>query len=104
MLRTLEPAESGRVAGRRAPRGGLPSSLSGSTLTRSWTAPAGPVTGYVLEAGNAPGLANIGAAAIGAATSFVIPGVPPGVYYVRARAVTSAGSGAPSSDVVVVVP
>ncbi|MCC6992240.1 MAG: PQQ-binding-like beta-propeller repeat protein [Acidobacteria bacterium] len=82
----------------------LTSNVAGSTLTLSWTAPAGPVIGYVLEAGTAPGLANIGAATIGAGTSFVIPGVPPGLYYVRARAVTSAGSGAPSADVVVVVP
>ncbi len=83
---------------------GLTSSVTGSTLTLSWTAPAGPVTGYVLEAGSAPGLANIGAATIGAGTSFVIPGVPAGTYYVRVRAVTSAGSGAPSNDVAVVVP
>ncbi|MCC6992239.1 MAG: fibronectin type III domain-containing protein, partial [Acidobacteria bacterium] len=82
----------------------LTANVAGSTLTLSWTAPAGPVTGYVLEAGSAPGLANIGAATIGANTSFVIPGVPAGAYYVRARAITSAGSGAPSNDVVVVVP
>ncbi len=80
------------------------SSVSGSTLTLSWTAPPGPVTGYVLEAGTAPGLANTGAATIGASTSFVIPGVPPGTYYVRVRAITSAGSGAPSTDVTVTLP
>ncbi len=82
----------------------LSSNVSGSTLTLSWMAPAGPVTGYVLEAGTAPGLATIGAATIGAGTSFVIPGVPAGTYYVRVRAITSAGSGAPSTDVVVFVP
>ncbi len=82
----------------------LTSSVSGSTLTLSWNAPAGPVLGYVLEAGSAPGLVNIGAATIGASPSFVVSDVPPGVYYVRARAITSAGSGAPSADVVVVVP
>lgn len=78
--------------------------LLGSTLTLSWTAPAGPVTGYVLEAGSAPGLANIGAATIGPSPSFVIPGVPAGLYYVRVRAITSAGSGPPSADVVPRVP
>ncbi len=82
----------------------LTSTVAGSTLTLSWTAPAGPVSGYVLEAGSAQGLANIGAATIGASTSFVIPGVPAGTYYVRVRAITSAGSGAASSDVVVVAP
>ncbi len=82
----------------------LTSNVAGSTLTLFWTAPAGPVTGYVLEAGSAPGLATIGAARIGATTSFVIPGVPAGIYYVRVRAITSAGSGVPSADVVIVVP
>ena len=82
----------------------LTSNVTGSILTLSWTAPAGPVTGYVLEAGTGAGLANIGAATVGAGTSFVISGVPPGTYYVRTRAITSAGSGAASSDVVVVVP
>ena len=79
-------------------------SVSGSTVSLTWTAPAGPVTGYVLEGGTAPGLANIGALQVGAVTSFAIPGAPRGVYAVRVRAITSAGSGAPSSDVVVVVP
>ncbi len=82
----------------------LTSSVSGSTLTLSWTAPAGPVSGYMLEAGSAPGLANIGAATVGAATSFIIPGVPAGAYYVRVRAVSSAGSGAPSQDVLIAIP
>ncbi len=82
----------------------LAASVSGSTVTLTWTAPVGPVTGYVLEGGTALGLANIGAIQVGAVTSFAIPGAPPGVYAVRVRAITSAGSGAPSSDVVAVVP
>ena len=79
-------------------------SVSGSTVTLTWTAPPGPVTGYVLEGGTALGLANIGAIQVGAVTSFAIPGAPSGVYAVRVRAITSAGSGAASTDVVVVVP
>ena len=82
----------------------LAATVSGSTVSLTWTAPAGPVTGYVLEGGTALGLANIGAIQVGAITSFAIPGAPPGVYAVRVRAITSAGSGAPSADVVVVVP
>ena len=81
----------------------LAASVTGSTVSLTWSAPAGPVTGYVLEGGTALGLANIGAIQVGAVTSFAIPGAPPGVYAVRVRGVTSAGSGAPSADVVVVV-
>ncbi len=79
-------------------------SVSGSTVTLTWTAPAGPVTGYVLEGGTGPGSADIGTIQLGAVTSFAIPGVPTGTYHLRARAITSAGSGAASNDVVVVVP
>ena len=53
--------------------------------------------GYVLEAGTGAGLANLGTLAVGATPSLVIPGVPAGTYVLRVRAITSAGSGAPSS-------
>ena len=82
----------------------LAASVSGSTVSLTWTAPAGPITGYVLEGGTALGLANIGTIQLGAVTSFAIPGAPPGSYALRVRAVTSAGSGAPSADVVAVLP
>ncbi len=82
----------------------LAASVSGSTVSLTWTAPAGPVTGYVLEAGTAPGLADLGTLPIGAAPSLVVPGVPAGTYVLRVRAITTSGSGAPSSDVVAVVP
>ncbi len=82
----------------------LASSLSGNTVSLSWTAPAGAVAGYVLEAGTGAGLANLGTLRVGATPSLVVPGVPAGTYVLRVRAITSAGSGAPSSDVVAVVP
>ena len=81
----------------------LAASVSGSTVSLTWAAPAGAVTSYVLEAGTGAGLANLGTLAIGATPSLVVPGVPAGTYVLRVRAVTSAGSGAPSADVVVVV-
>ncbi len=82
----------------------LASSLSGNSVSLSWTAPAGAVTGYVLEAGTGAGLANLGTLRLGATPSLVVPGVPAGSYVLRVRAITSAGSGAASTDVVVVVP
>ncbi len=79
--------------------------LSGMYLLNlSWTAPPGPVTGYVLEGGSASGQANFGTLPTGPITSITLPfGIPSGTHYLRVRAVTSAGSGAPSADVVVVV-
>ena len=82
----------------------LASSLSGNTVSLSWTAPAGVVTGYVLEAGTGAGLANLGTLRVGATPSLVVPGVPAGTYVLRVRAITSAGSGVPSADIVVGVP
>ena len=82
----------------------LAATVNGNTASLSWTAPVGPVTGYVLEAGTSADLANLGALQIGATPSLVVPGVPAGTYVLRVRAITSAGSGAPSADLVVVVP
>jgi hypothetical protein len=82
----------------------LASTTNGSTVSLSWSAPAGPLTGYVLEAGTAAGLANLGTLQIGAASSIMLPNVPSGTYAVRVRGITSGGSGAPSADVVIVVP
>lgn len=81
------------------------------TATFTWTPPPGAVTGHQIEVGTGLGLADLATAPLGAGGSFVVPNLPPGlsnafprVYYVRVRAVNSAGSGAPSADVVVVVP
>lgn len=91
---------------------GAPSGLTwsvdaGRTVTLAWSAPvagAAPL-GYALEAGSMPGLADIVAPAfIGQTTSYVVPNVPPGTYFVRIRAVNAAGMGAASDEVLVVVP
>lgn len=79
---------------------------AGRTVTLAWSPPASgeAPTGYLLEAGSAPGFADIvPVAVLGASTTLVVPGVPPGAYYVRVKAMTPAGAGVPSNEVVVIV-
>jgi 5-hydroxyisourate hydrolase-like protein (transthyretin family) len=75
-------------------------SISGSTVTFTWTAPVvGVPTTYVLEAGTATGLSNIAVFNTGsAATQLVIPGVPPGTFFVRLRARNAQGNSPPSTE------
>ena len=75
----------------------------GSTVTLTWTAPVGPVSGYILEAGSSSGLSDLARAAVGSAPAFVAPGVPAGTYFVRTRAFDGQGEGPPSNEVTVVV-
>jgi hypothetical protein len=79
-------------------------SVSGTTVSLSWAAPAtgDPVAYYVIEAGSAPGLSNLAQFA-NVSNGVTVPGVPFGVYYVRIRAAGAAGFGAPSNEVVVTV-
>ncbi len=62
------------------------------------------MTGYVVEAGLAAGQATLGGFAVGTTPVLVVNGVPPGVYAVRVRALSAAGSGPPSADAAVAVP
>ena len=83
---------------------GAPRSLtvttSGTTAMFAWLPPTtGIATGYVIEAGSAPGLANLALLPTGAATSLVVPAVPPGLYFVRVRATNAEGVGAPSTEI-----
>ena len=76
----------------------------GATLTLTFEPPvSGPrPASHLLEAGSAPGLRNIAAIPL-TATTFTVPGVPPGVYYLRVRAVGPAGVGAASRELPLVV-
>jgi predicted phage tail protein len=78
----------------------------GRTVAFSWT-PASigsPATTYVIEAGSGPGLSNLATLDTGGAgTSFSVPNVPPGTYWVRVRGANAAGPGAPSQDVSLVM-
>ena len=85
---------------------GLSASVSGSVVTLNWTAPVGgdTPTSYLVQAGSATGLSDIASFSTGStATQLAVFNVPPGVYWVRIRAVNSAGTGGPSNDFPVVV-
>jgi beta-lactamase superfamily II metal-dependent hydrolase len=71
---------------------------SGSTATLSWTPPTsgGPPAGYVLEAGSAPGLADLASLPLGG-LSFSSPAAP-GTYFVRVKAQNACGVGPASSE------
>jgi phosphatidylserine/phosphatidylglycerophosphate/cardiolipin synthase-like enzyme len=90
-----------------APPVNLHATVAGAQVMLTW-APGtlemtGPPTYFILEAGSAPNAVNHGSQAI-AATSVVVPGVPPGVYFVRVRAANATGFSAPSNEIVVTVP
>jgi hypothetical protein len=75
---------------------------SGSTVDLRWTAPRGgeAPTSYVIEAGTAPGLSDVGRLPVGNVVRFSTVAAP-GVYYVRVRAVNAKGAGEASNEVVV---
>ena len=75
----------------------LAASGEGSSVSLTWSAPAGQVSGYVIEAGSAPGRRDVGTLNVGAATAFGTTAAP-GVYYVRVRAVNAQGVGAASNE------
>jgi predicted phage tail protein len=74
------------------------------TVTLAWAPPlVGVATSYVVEAGSAAGLANLAVLTVGPAPSLQVV-APPGSYFVRVRAVNSAGTSAVSNEIVVTVP
>jgi hypothetical protein len=84
--------------------GGLVSSVNGATVVLQWSAPtAFAATSYVIEAGSSSGRIDQANADIGNYTSYTASPVPPGVYYVRVRAMNSGVPSAASNEVIVVV-
>lgn len=80
---------------------GLTAVINGGTLSLSWGRSPGAV-GYRLEGGSAAGQANLGVLDLGDVSSIEAQ-VPPGVYYLRVRALTAAGASGPSNEVVATV-
>lgn len=82
---------------------GFTASVQDAIAVLSWQAPSGDdadsPTGYVIEAGSAPGLANLARVPVGLASTFQ-SAVPPGTYYVRVRAINELGTGDASNEVV----
>jgi hypothetical protein len=98
-------AVTGAAATVPGPPLNLTTSSSGSSVTLTWSAPASAdAMGYVVEAGSAPGLANLANVVTGSrATSFSAIGVGNGTYYVRVRAQNAAGTSGPSNESTLVV-
>jgi predicted phage tail protein len=85
---------------------GAPTNLaspgSGSTVTLQWRAPSGAAaTAYSIEVGSAPGRSDLGVLQVGNVTQVSAPAPPPGIYYVRVRAINGRGAGQPSNEVIV---
>ncbi len=80
----------------------LAATVSGNEVSLSWAAApsGGAATGYVLEAGTAPGLANVTTFAT-VSQGLVVAGVPTGQYFVRVRATNSVGSSAATADLTI---
>jgi len=83
----------------------LTHTVTGDSLQLVWAAPTtgDPVTGYVLEAGSAPGLTDRASVTLGPEPQFGVNGVPPGQYYVRVKAFNSFGISGPSPETAVLV-
>jgi hypothetical protein len=70
----------------------------------SWTTPGGgPVTGYTVQAGNAPGSAGFFNGPVGLANGVSAP-VSDGTYYIRVIAAAACGASAPSNEIAIEVP
>jgi hypothetical protein len=81
---------------------GFSAAVEGRRVTLTWEAPP-QTTHYELVVGSAPGLRNLGVFAPGT-NPFVVNDVPPGMYFVRLRALNYAGKGAYTDDLVISVP
>lgn len=82
----------------------VPSGFASGTVTLRWGAASGNATTYVIEAGTASGITNIGALPTGSLDTAFTTTAPAGTYFVRVRAANGFGVSPPSNEVTVVVP
>ena len=82
---------------------GLRADGTGTTVALSWQPPStGDLpAGYVIEAGSAPGLANLAVMRVGAVSAFTTT-APRGTYFIRVRAVAADGTAGPASGEIIV--
>jgi predicted phage tail protein len=92
-----------RGPGAPARPGTLTATNTAAAVTLRWSAPSSgaQASGYVLEAGSGPGLANLAVVQLGNQTTYVAAAPPPGTYYVRVRAINARGAGDASNEVIV---
>jgi plastocyanin len=81
---------------------GLVVSVSGTTVTLSWTAAAGAPTSYQVEVGTAPGASNISAGATGSTVTTASATLPAATYFIRVRALNACGTSDASNEVTAV--
>lgn len=91
------------VPARPAPPSALTASVEGSRVTLRWQ-PGVPAlgTGFLVEAGSSPGLADLAVVAT-SPQELVVDNVPPGTYYVRVRMTMWDGRTDASEEIVVTV-
>jgi glucose/arabinose dehydrogenase len=80
---------------------GLTATVESGVVSLAWD-PVGEASGYLIEAGSAPSLANLAVIPVGTA-SVSVP-APSGTYFVRVKAVTPCGIMPASNEVEIVVP
>ncbi len=80
---------------------GFSAEASGARVALSWEV-AKDATAYEIEAGTAPGVKNLVTIPV-VDTRLSVGSVPPGVYYLRVRAINTIGTSAPSQEIRLVV-